>query len=314
MLMAKTISLFQCLCKTMPQPGKLLAAINDEVVETSSHGMFVTMIAGLYDPQTQDVVFANAGHLPPLLRKPDGQFQRFEAEAPPLGILAGVEFVDERVCLQGGSLYLYSDGVTEAGVEHELGEEGLKEMLNAFANFPLAGRLRKMVERLSLAGQPLHDDITLLAIESVESYPVGVLKFPADPATLKEMRERVRELVASVGARADLNEAIVVAINEACMNVIQHGYQGKAEGEYELRIGHHRIRHALIFELLDHAPPVDRSTIISRSLDDIRPGGLGVHFIQQLMDEMEFCTPPPGYGNLLYMSIRMDKQDLLEVS
>jgi sigma-B regulation protein RsbU (phosphoserine phosphatase) len=314
MLMSKTISLFQCLCKTMPQPGRLLAAINDEVVETSSHGMFVTMIAGLYDPETQHIVFANAGHLPPLLRKPDGEFQRFEAEAPPLGILAGVEFADERVCLQGGCLYLYSDGVTEAGVEHELGEEGLKQMLNGFAKFPLSQRLRKMVDRLSSDGQPLHDDITLLAIESVESYPVGVLRFPADPAKLKEMRERVRELVASVGARADLNDAIVVAINEACMNVIQHGYRGNAEGEYELRIGHQQNRHALVFELLDHAPPVDRTTIVSRSLDDIRPGGLGVHFIQQLMDEMEFCGPPEGYGNLLYMSIRMDKQDLLEIS
>ena len=292
----------------------MLAAINDEVVETSSHGMFVTMIAGLYDPESQDIVFANAGHLPPLLRKPDGEFQRFEAEAPPLGVLAGVEFVDEGICLQGGSLYLYSDGVTEAGAEHELGEEGLKQMLNSFAKFPLSQRLRKMVDRLSSDGQPLHDDITLLAIESVESSPVGVLRFPADPAKLKEMRERVRELVASVGARADLNDAIVVAINEACMNVIQHGYQGKAGGEYELRIGHQQNRHALVFELLDHAPPVDRTTIVSRSLDDIRPGGLGVHFIQQLMDEMEFCRPPVGYGNLLYMSIRMDKQDLLEIS
>lgn len=313
MLMSKTISLFQCLCKATPQPGKLLAAINDEVVETSSHGMFVTMIVGVYDPATHDVVFANAGHLPPILRNGSGDFVSFDADMPPLGIQSGLEFPDEKVCLQGGSLYLYSDGVTEAGGEQELGEEGLKAMLDEFANYPLAQRLRAMVERLSPVGQPLHDDITLLVIESTHSQPVGVLEFPADPATLKEMRDRVREMVASTGAAAALTEAIVVAINEACMNVIQHGYHGSVEGAYELRVTYNKNRHAMIFELLDRASPVDKSKIKSRSLADVRPGGLGVHFIRQLMDEMEFCTPPAGYGNRLYMSIRMDKQNPLEI-
>lgn len=98
------------------------------------------------------------------------------------------------------------------------------------------------------------------------------------------------------------------------MNVIQHGYQGSTQGDYELRVGHHKGRDAMIFELLDHAPPIDKSNVKSRSLEDVRPGGLGVHFIEQLMDEMEFCVPPEGYGNMLYMSIRMDKQNLLEIS
>lgn len=313
MLMSKTISLFQCLCKALPQPGKLLAAINDEVVETSSHGMFVTMIAGVFDPATQEVVFANAGHLPPILRMANGEFEKFDADMPPLGILSGIEFEDEKASLRGGSLYLYSDGVTEAGGEEELGEDGLKAMLSEFANYPVAQRLRGMVERISSSGQPLHDDITLLVIESTETHPLGVLKFPSDPASLKEMRDRLRDMVAPTGAATALIESIVVAVNEACMNVIHHGYQGDTGGKYELRVTHNKNRHALIFELLDHAPPVNKSKIKSRPLEDVRPGGLGVHFIRQLMDEMEFCTPPEGYGNLLYMSIRMDKQKLLDM-
>jgi len=290
-----------------------LAAINDEVVETSSHGMFVSMIAGIYDPATQDVVFANAGHLPPILRRTYGEFTIFDADMPPLGILSGIEFQDESVCLQGGSLYLYSDGVTEAGDEQELGEEGLKAMLDEFAKYPLAQRLRGIVERLSTSGQPLHDDITLLVIEPSETHPVGVLKFPSDPATLKEMRSQIRDMVTSAGAADGLADAIVVALNEACMNVIQHGYQGSPDGDYELRVAYNKNRHAMIFELLDHAQPVDKTKIKSRSLEDVRPGGLGVYFIQQLMDEVDFCTPPEGYGNLLYMSIRLDKPNLLEM-
>lgn len=313
MLMSKTISLFQCLCKTMSHPGKLLAAINDEVVETSSHGMFVTMIAGIYDPVTQAVIFANAGHLPPILRKTTGEFVNFDADMPPLGILAGIDFPDEFIKLEGGCLYLYSDGVTEAGGEQELGDDGLKVMLNEFAQYPLAQRLRGIVERLYASSQPLNDDITLLAIEAIQHTPIATLKFIADPATLKEMRTQIRDIVTTAGAAEALTEAIVVALNEACMNVIQHGYQGLPQGEYELRVTHNKNRHAIIFELLDHAPPIDKNKVKSRSLEDVRPGGLGVYFIQQLMDEMAFCTPPEGYGNLLYMSVRLDKQTQLDM-
>ena len=310
MLMSKTISLFQCLCKSIPQPGRLLAAINDEVMETSSHGMFVTMIAGIYEPVSQNVLFANAGHMPPILRNTDGQFQSFAADMPPLGILHGIEFQDEALCLQGGSLYLYSDGVTEAGGEQELGEAGLKLMLAEYAKYPLSLRLKNIVERLSPG--ILHDDITLLAIESGDARTLGVLKFLSDPLTLREMRDQIRAMVASVCTRQELTDSIVIALNEACMNVIQHGYQGNTTGDYEIRVAHHKIRDAMSFELLDHAPPVDPATLVSRPLDDIRPGGLGVYFIRQLMDEMEFCTPPEGYGNLLYMSIRLDKRNLLD--
>ena len=310
MLMSKSISLFQCLCKTLPQPSQLLALINDEVVATSSHGMFVTMIVGVYDPLSQKVLLANAGHLPPILRKPNGEFVSFNADMPPLGILPGIEFQDETVCLEGGSLYLYSDGVTEAGGEQELGEDGLKALLDEFSQYPLAQRLRCIIERLSSGSY--HDDITILAIESAEKVPVGVLKFPSDPATLKEMRAQVRAMVTGAGATEGLAEEIVVALNEACMNVIQHGYQGSTLGEYELRVTHNKNRRAMIFELLDHAPPVDKARIKSRELEDVRPGGLGVYFIKQLMDEVDFCTPPEGYGNLLYMSIRLDKQSLME--
>jgi len=70
LLMAKTISLFNCLAKTLHQPGALLAAINEEVAETAINGMFVTMVAGIFDPEHHRVVFANAGHQPPCIAIP----------------------------------------------------------------------------------------------------------------------------------------------------------------------------------------------------------------------------------------------------
>lgn len=167
LLMAKTLSLFQCLAKTLHQPGRLLAALNDEIVETRSHGMFVTMVAGLYDPQRREILLSNAGHLPPLYRLPDGRFLAPAADAPPLGILDGMAFPEQRLDAVGGSLYLYSDGVTEGGQKDgaPLGEDGFKALLAEMAALPLAARLENLTARIAGHGR-LHDDVTLLGLDA----------------------------------------------------------------------------------------------------------------------------------------------------
>jgi sigma-B regulation protein RsbU (phosphoserine phosphatase) len=52
----------------------------------------------------------------------------------------------------------------------------------------------------------------------------------------------------------------------------------------------------------DFAPPVDPETIKPRDLDDVRPGGLGTHFLREIMDTADFLPAPDGAGNLLRMT------------
>ena len=66
-----------------------------------------------------------------------------------------------------------------------------------------------------------------------------------------------------------------------------------------------RDDHQLVVRLVDFAAPVDCAKICSRALDDIRPGGLGTHFMRSVMDEVAFMTPPPGAGNMLQMIKRI---------
>ncbi len=162
LLMAKTLSLFQCLAKTQHHPGQLLASLNAEIVETSSHGLFVTMVAGLYDPRKREILLANAGHLPPFYRLPDGSFLAPMAEAPPLGIMEGLEFPEQRLEAREGCLYFYSDGVTEGGLKDgaPLGDEGLQALLSELAPLSLAERLETVVQRITS-----HDDVTVLGVE-----------------------------------------------------------------------------------------------------------------------------------------------------
>ncbi len=169
LLMAKTASLFRCLVKSEPHPGRLLARINEEICDTATRGLFVTMVAGLYDPANHRVCLANAGHEPPLLHHRDGHFDAFEAEVPPLGIAPflggdqGLPVVE--IDLDGGALYVFTDGVTEGRSDagEMLGAEGIRALLAKYESLPPGERVEATVR--PLAHDPLHDDLTLLVVD-----------------------------------------------------------------------------------------------------------------------------------------------------
>src|SRR5262249_14772982 len=139
---------------------------NREICETVSHGMFVTMVAGLYDPATGQLRWANAGHLPPLLRRPNQRSVEMPADSPPLGIVPGSQYATEDVDLNGAQFVLCTDGVTEFRFgEEELGAQGLDMLIDTARGKPIGQRLNAVVEELHRAGWRARDDLTLLAID-----------------------------------------------------------------------------------------------------------------------------------------------------
>ena len=170
LLMAKTASVFRCLAKTLDRPGILMARINDELCETSSHGMFVTMIAGLLDLSEGTVILANAGHEPPLLFSLEETFSTIPATAPPVGILTGLkaeDFPETRLTLAGGILYVFTDGLTEAytnaAEKQMLGVEGVMDLIRHSSGKPLRQRLAAMAA--AVLRSLLRDDLTLFAVD-----------------------------------------------------------------------------------------------------------------------------------------------------
>ena len=129
-------------------------------------------------------------------------------------------------------------------------------------------------------------------------------EFPATTAALAELRGIVRERALAAGCGRDAADAMVLAANEAAMNIVQHGY-GFAEGQYfRLRIA--RDADMLYLQLLDNAKAVALDDLRPRELDDIRPGGLGVRFMRELMDSVDYLPPPPGFSNLLQLGKRIE--------
>jgi sigma-B regulation protein RsbU (phosphoserine phosphatase) len=167
LLMAKATSLLRCLAKSTPDPGQLLARVNDELCETSSMGMFVTIVAGFVDPDTGRCALANGGHQPPLLRRGPDDYRELPAEAPPLGVLQGLDYPVSEFLLGADAMYLYTDGMSESvdANGRELETAGLKQMLESATPVSTGQRLPAIVDAWRDAGYTTHDDITLMLVD-----------------------------------------------------------------------------------------------------------------------------------------------------
>ena len=97
----------------------------------------------------------------------------------------------------------------------------------------------------------------------------------------------------------ELSDRLVLAVNEACMNVIQHAYEENAQGEIVLEVLNNQGK--LHFRLVDYAKPIDLASVKPRDLNDLRPGGFGTHFINEIMDECDMGHLDEGKGNYLEM-------------
>ena len=126
-----------------------------------------------------------------------------------------------------------------------------------------------------------------------------ILDVPADPPAMFIVRALVDKISAKIGFEPDQTDKLVLAVDEACTNVIRHAYKN---------IGDERIIITFsigtdCFEILirDFGSGADPATFRGRDLNDIRPGGLGTHFIKSAVDRIEYDTPPGG-GMLLKLT------------
>ena len=132
------------------------------------------------------------------------------------------------------------------------------------------------------------------------------IRFKSRAEELQQVRTVVRTTTMRKGCAPELVDLFVLAVDEACANVIRHGYGREYTGDIILEILYSQGE--LIFRLTDFAKPVDVATVKSRNLDDIRPGGLGVHLIKKIMDNYKFLDTPKDVGNILEMRKRIERQ------
>ena len=122
--------------------------------------------------------------------------------------------------------------------------------------------------------------------------PAVKLQMVSDPVYLSGAREMVASVARRLGFTEEACGQIALAVDEALCNVIRHGYERRRDGPIWLSLwplaAENGSGNGMRIVVEDEARQVDPSQIKSRDLDEIRPGGLGVHIIKQVMDEVSF--------------------------
>ena len=130
-----------------------------------------------------------------------------------------------------------------------------------------------------------------------------LIRVVSQPRYLAVIRAVVETAAAKMGLAEEVCGQVVLAVDEAMANVIRHGYKGLPDRPIWLKIspvsqdGHTGIQ--IIIE--DECTGVDLDKIKGRRLEEVRPGGLGVHIITGVMDQVEYQSRPDGTGVRLKM-------------
>ena len=111
--------------------------------------------------------------------------------------------------------------------------------------------------------------------------------FPATLDNLKNIRIFLNNFLKDNQIENRTAKEIELAADEAASNIIKHGYNIENKNN-KIEIKLEIIKKKLFVHLFDNAVPVNQDKIKHRNLEDIKPGGLGSYFINNIMDEVKW--------------------------
>ncbi len=150
----------------------VMTRLNRLTASNCPDNKFISLFFCVLDPATGELVYANAGHNPPLIVRRDASHELLEGGGPPLGILPVVKYLEYRVRVEKGDLLaIYSDGVTEAATpgDEEFETEHLAQVLAKHRNETARTLVASVNEALTewTEGAPPADDITLIVARRI---------------------------------------------------------------------------------------------------------------------------------------------------
>ena len=168
LLMSKASSLYSFLSKTNFSAADLLTNLNNEICETISRGMFVTMLVGIYDSKKKEMLLSSAGHEPPIIFSKNGSFTNYSESGPPLGIMAKTKYTEHKIPFVDSSMYIFTDGITEIKNPNGdmLGSEGFQNYIKKYQATPNNERLKIIINDILNKGHVQKDDLTIVVIDS----------------------------------------------------------------------------------------------------------------------------------------------------
>ena len=301
LVMAVAHTLFRSISAHESNPARIMQALNETSCQRNEQNMFVTMFIGVLDLPTGRLRYCNAGHDKPFVI---GEETKQLPAKPhlPLGVMDNMVYTtQETVLLSGESLFLYTDGLTEAMNEgHEqFGlkrvEKGLRDCIGKESNTS-EKLIRTMTNRVNgfVDGAEQSDDLTMLAIHyTPPEKPIvfcETLKLNNKVSEITKLNAFVKSATATLNMESGLANKIKLAVEEAVTNIIDYAYQNGTEGNISVTIeaDESRIRFILADSGAEFDPTGVSKADTTLTVDERPIGGLGVFLVRNLMDSINY--------------------------
>ena len=110
------------------------------------------------------------------------------------------------------------------------------------------------------------------------------------------MRDMVTNALLKTKVSKQDSQTIILAVDEACSNKIKHGYKNDYNQKIDLFI---KVEtKSVTISIIDNGSKFDINSIKPRDVDDIKPGGLGIHIIKKVMDSVEYSKTSQGFNKI----------------
>ena len=298
LLMAVTRSIFRTVSAREANPGRIMESMNTAMSEINDSNMFVTIFVGVLDLPTGRLHYCNGGHCAPLLV--DGGVGLLPVDSNiPIGVIDDWKFtVQESIVSSQTTIFLYTDGLTEAeNSAHELFGEMRMMKVAQQGNYKnptdLIGGMQDAVQQFVLDAEQ-SDDLTMLAVrymkEQHEERLSRSITLSNDMESVSHLSAFVEEVAEAVGFDAPMVMNLNLAVEEAVVNVINYAYPEGTKGNINIEACANDVR--LKFTITDTGIPFDPTAIkdadTSLSAEERPIGGLGIYLVRQLMDSINY--------------------------
>jgi len=129
--------------------------------------------------------------------------------------------------------------------------------------------------------------------------------FFVNSSSLKDVRSFSREVFSKLELDQDLKDELVLAIAEAAQNIVKHAYKDIEDTSDKMEITISLKDNELEIGFFDKGRVVDQNSVRHRKIDDVKPGGLGTFFIQQIMDAVVFKEGEKPWINHLVLTKKL---------
>jgi len=118
----------------------------------------------------------------------------------------------------------------------------------------------------------------------------------ANPANLKQIRAVMTKIASAAGLSKEDAGSVILAVDEACSNIIKHCCENDPTRSIDVTIT--LDKDSLAITIIDNGSRFNIQAIVPRDIQEIKPGGLGVHIIREVMDIVEYSHTPEGLNQV----------------